>query len=344
MSSVLGAPLQEGETIYADVIGGVATIPASALPEEPGVYLLEVQYQGDDVYAASDVALLELTIAKSGDTAIAVQSDVEIGKDLLIYVGDGTADGKVNVTINDGETITLDVVNSTAYVPASSLPGAVSKNVIKVDYYGGSVLADDSITTIFNTVKVEDYKFEINAAERDNDVLISVDMDERISGVVNIAIGNKTATVNVVGGKGNTSVVLPAGQYEIVANYTGDDTFESKVVTHDFTKEKESDYSFIITAEETVAGKTAVIGITLPGDATGVVLIDVRGEKYYGDVNAGTGVLPLSIADYENGTYTVTGKYLGNDVYTSSENFTDLVVTQSGNGSSVCTVFIILNG
>ena len=70
----------------------------------------------------------------------------------------------------------------------------------------------------------------------------------------------------------------------------------------------------ISNAPKIYVGDDAVITVTLPSDATGVVSISVGGKNYAIILKDGVGTLPVPNLAY--GTYNVTVNYNGDNKYT----------------------------
>ena len=56
-------------------------------------------------------------------------------------------------------------------------------------------------------------------------------------------------------------------------------------------------------------GDVAYINVTVPGDATGHVVVNVNGTSYDVNLTDGRGTLPVK--GLGNGTYTITATYMG---------------------------------
>jgi hypothetical protein len=111
-----------------------------------------------------------------------------------------------------------------------------------------------------------------------------------------------------------TLPILPPGEHNITVVYPGDENYPEIVKTEIITIPKISDYEFNVTIKPITVGETAVVDITLPGDANGEAVVDVNGARYVVDVV--NGIAQLNVTGLANGTYPVTVTFNGDNNYT----------------------------
>ena len=113
-------------------------------------------------------------------------------------------------------------------------------------------------------------------------------------------------------------VAVGEGLATITVSFNGTDKYESaddasfKVGVF----KKESSIDIEPKSVEIVAGEDAPITVILPEDATGIVLVDVGDNKYYGDVENGNAT--VNIAGLTAGNYTAKVIYPGDDKYSEA--------------------------
>ena len=179
-------------------------------------------------------------------------------------------------------------------------------------------------------------------------------MPEDATGNVTVTVDGKEYTAPVEDGKATVSVPgLPAGDYIADVAYSGDDKYEPASTLAPISVDKVSNVPINASAEPVDAGETATIGVTLPKDATGLVIADVDGKLYAGQVENGTAV--INVPDLSSGNHTATVTYLGDDKYDPvTTNVTIEVsdvfeviapdVVKYYHGSERFYVYVLLNG
>ena len=156
----------------------------------------------------------------------------------------------------------------------------------------------------------------------------------------NISVGD-VAYINVTAPTGNVTIEINGKSYKpvsfnggiarfvvenlaygnktIAVTYGGDANYTRNFTTANFTVSKRNSYVKVNVSDINV-GDVAYINVTVPSNATGHVIVNIKGTNY--TVNLTGGVGSLSVEGLGNGTYNVIATYLGDDQYLSSINDT----------------------
>ena len=314
----------DSTTQIVDVIDGVAVI--TKLPTLQNTYPATIRYSGDSNYYALTWDIT-LRINKAPDVEITIPESVEIGKDLIITIGDETCDGLLNVSINNGEVFTVPVINGTAVVPESYLPNITGWYKINVNYYNATYWTGGSLETVFHEDLINDYPISIKVTEDGKYATISIEIPSDITrdtGILTIN-GNETE-LRITNGIATYTDMFKAGLYNITFAYGGNNKYDSKNNTVMFTKKQSEAFTLNISIDDIFVDETARLNINLPADGDGIVLIDINGSKYY--LESVNGSAYLDIKDLTYGTYNVTVRYLGSDLYAPRVNTTSFNVNK----------------
>ena len=210
-------------TVEGDVINGVVIIKASDLPKENNAYSARVNYSGDNNYY-SLIQAIQFTVNKVPGVLITVPGNVTIDDELVITVGDNTADGKLNIIIGNGDMFTVDVVNGVAVIPVSQLPQVSDNYNIKLNYYNGSYWDDKEITTVFHVDKIIVYDFIISndTIKFDENATLIITLPGDVNTVLTIKINDADKTVIITKGNGVLENIsgLHAGINTVTATFT----------------------------------------------------------------------------------------------------------------------------
>ena len=186
------------------------------------------------------------------------------------------------------------------------------------------------------------------------DAVVEVTLPEDATGNVTVTVDGKEYTAPVKDGKATVTVPeLPAGDYVADVAYSGDDKYDPVSTSAPISVDKVSDAPINASAEPVDAGETATIEVTLPEDATGIVVADVDGKLYAANVENGTAV--IEVPDLSSGNHTATVTYKGDDKYDpvttnvsiEVSDVLDLIapdVVKYYHGSERFNVGVLLNG
>ncbi|WP_297980394.1 Ig-like domain repeat protein [uncultured Methanobrevibacter sp.] len=324
------------ELITIDIIDGEGSSTVSDLAV--GVYELSASFVSDDgYYSAEAEAEFEVTVG-TGDMEFNVP-EVIYRDDLVVYITNVTdvngnpLSGIAIVTYNDGELRTAEgeIVDGVGEVKLTDMDAGVyqlavsfANDDVEIEYLAiGVVIPNEPELSI----EVDDVSLGKNATAVirlagyhgeyiDEDIVVSINGEE---------IGTYTTV------KGKVIVEIPdltVGNYTISAIFAGNNNYNDAVgiASFDVSKTLPS-----ISVEDTEAewgepatikfNVTGVDGAKLSGEALVTVSWDVDGVSQVVSVSEGAGEASFNIANsVAPGTYDVSVKFLGNDLYDANEN------------------------
>ena len=315
-------------TYSAEIVDGVAVIDLSN--ETAGKHDIEVIYSGDKNHKGKTVDS-SVSIPKKATPISVTTHD--------IYVGDTEY---IVVTVPEDATGTVTIeINSVPY-NATIKDGKASFEVtgltfgdktVAVIYWGDENYAQNFTTAQF---EVKKRSSTINAQPKDvkegKDEIITIYVPKDATGHVIVNINGVDYSGEIINGKAKLVVPkLPAGKYDAIVTYEGDDKYLPSSTTTSFKVVKgatpissNDDYIEI--------GDDATVRVHLPSDATGYVTITVDGKEYTAEVIDGVAV--FYIPGLSTGTHTVTIYYSGDDKYPANETTSKIVVSGNGKGNA----------
>ena len=281
-----------------------------------GKYSVRAVYSGDSNYNASEYTC-----------TFEVIYDLELENDEFGYGDEAvvniTFPEKVNgnlgvIVDNDySSPISTSVINGSAVfnLPSSLAPG---EHTLALTFQGETHIETNvTITVVPKITSLDDL------TTGDNTISLSLPSDA--TGNLTIRVDDEDPViVPVVNGTASYDLNnLSAGEHEIYVAYEGNYPEFSDYKTVDVAKATPK--STINVPSSITAGKAVTVPINLPSDATGVVLIDVDGKKYYADIVKG--VANVAIPSLTAGDKKLTYKYLGDDKYAPITGSATLKVT-----------------
>ena len=302
------AVIVDGDKYDVAIVNGSAKLTLSDLPA--GVYYIEAKYNGNSIVTESYNST-KFTIDLI-DSSIAVEAkDIKCGEEAVITatVTDG-ATGTVTFFVN-GKTYVVDITDSVATLKIADL---TTGDYPVFAYYNGDKYYKTSYnSTTFNVAKLASTTtVNVSDIKVGEDAVISIAVPEITSGVVSVTVGDAIYNVAVVDGKGTLTLSgLASGSYDVVAKFNGDDKYLASEDSAKFNVTKLAS-TIDIAVDNIKVGEDAVIGVALPEDATGEVIISVNGKNY--TVMTKYGMASVTISDLANGTYSVDAFYNGDDI------------------------------
>ena len=258
--------------------------------------------------------------------ATSLSDEIELNKAVPVQFYFTQIDNEGNVTNYDGVKLpsfdlALTSVNGTS--PDSMI--TVEKGMASTDFTLTQP-SNSSLTGTFNGISTTiNFQFKKSVPEMNistNDILvgsvanIEVNLPSGATGSVTLRVGEFTQTNTVSNSKASFSVPnLPAGNYTIEANYSGNNIFESAIQTEDLAVNKHNSTTELSYGNLEV-NSDAVFTITLSNGATGTVDMYVNGVKET-TVNAGQ---TFTIPNIKRGDYVVRAVYSGDSYYLPSED------------------------
>ena len=332
------AVIVDGDKYDVAIVNGSAKLTLSDLPA--GVYYIEAKYDGNSIVTESYNST-KFTIDLI-DSSIAVEvKNIKCGEEAVITatVTDG-ATGTVTFFVN-GKTYVVDITDSVATLKIADL---TTGDYPVFAYYNGDKYYKTSYnSTTFNVAKLASTTtVNVSDIKVGEDAVISIAVPEITSGVVSVTVGDAIYNVAVVDGKGSLTLSgLASGSYDVVAKFNGDDKYLASEDSAKFNVTKLAS-TIDIAVDNIKVGEDAVIGVALPEDATGEVIISVNGKNY--TVMTKYGMASVTISDLANGTYSVDAFYNGDDIYAPIKNSTAFTVSKVSDYNMTVDIADIVKG
>ena len=332
------AVVVDGDKYDVAIVNGSAKLTLSDLPA--GVYYIEAKYNGNSIVTESYNST-KFTIDLI-DSSIAVEAkNIKCGEEAVITatVTDG-ATGTVTFFVN-GKTYVVDITDSVATLKIADL---TTGDYPVFAYYNGDKYYKTSYnSTTFNVAKLASTTtVNVSDIKVGEDAVISIAVPEITSGVVSVTVGDAIYNVAVVDGKGSLTLSgLASGSYDVVAKFNGDDKYLASEDSAKFNVTKLAS-TIDIAVDNIKVGEDAVIGVALPEDATGEVIISVNGKNY--TVMTKYGMASVTISDLANGTYSVDAFYNGDDIYAPIKNSTAFTVSKVSDYNMTVDIADIVKG
>ena len=327
-----------GKTYVVDITDSVATLKIADLTT--GDYPVFAYYNGDKYYKTSYNSTT-FNVAKLASTTTVNVSDIKVGEDAVISIAvPEITSGVVSVTVGDA-IYNVAVVDGKGSLTLSGLASGSYDVVAKFNGDDKYLASEDSakfnVTKLASTTTVNVSDIKVG-----EDAVISIAVPEITSGVVSVTVGDAIYNVAVVDGKGSLTLSgLASGSYDVVAKFNGDDKYLASEDSAKFNVTKLAS-TIDIAVDNIKVGEDAVIGVALPEDATGEVIISVNGKNY--TVMTKYGMASVTISDLANGTYSVDAFYNGDDIYAPIKNSTAFTVSKVSDYNMTVDIADIVKG
>ena len=327
-----------GKTYVVDITDSVATLKIADLTT--GDYPVFAYYNGDKYYKTSYNSTT-FNVAKLASTTTVNVSDIKVGEDAVISIAvPEITSGVVSVTVGDA-IYNVAVVDGKGTLTLSGLASGSYDVVAKFNGDDKYLASEDSAK--FNVAKLASTTtVNVSDIKVGEDAVISIAVPEITSGVVSVTVGDAIYNVAVVDGKGTLTLSgLASGSYDVVAKFNGDDKYLASEDSAKFNVTKLAS-TIDIAVDNIKVGEDAVIGVALPEDATGEVIISVNGKNY--TVMTKYGMASVTISDLANGTYSVDAFYNGDDIYAPIKNSTAFTVSKVSDYNMTVDIADIVKG
>ncbi len=327
-----------GKTYVVDITDSVATLKIADLTT--GDYPVFAYYNGDKYYKTSYNSTT-FNVAKLASTTTVNVSDIKVGEDAVISIAvPEITSGVVSVTVGDA-IYNVAVVDGKGTLTLSGLASGSYDVVAKFNGDDKYLASEDSAK--FNVAKLASTTtVNVSDIKVGEDAVISIAVPEITSGVVSVTVGDAIYNVAVVDGKGSLTLSgLASGSYDVVAKFNGDDKYLASEDSAKFNVTKLAS-TIDIAVDNIKVGEDAVIGVALPEDATGEVIISVNGKNY--TVMTKYGMASVTISDLANGTYSVDAFYNGDDIYAPIKNSTAFTVSKVSDYNMTVDIADIVKG
>ena len=327
-----------GKTYVVDITDSVATLKIADLTT--GDCPVFAYYNGDKYYKTSYNSTT-FNVAKLASTTTVNVSDIKVGEDAVIDISvPEITSGVVSVTVGDA-IYNVAVVDGKGTLTLSGLASGSYDVVAKFNGDDKYLASEDSAK--FNVAKLASTTtVNVSDIKVGEDAVIDISVPEITSGVVSVTVGDAIYNVAVVDGKGTLTLSgLASGSYDVVAKFNGDDKYLASEDSAKFNVTKLAS-TIDIAVDNIKVGEDAVIGVALPEDATGEVIISVNGKNY--TVMTKYGMASVTISDLANGTYSVDAFYNGDDIYAPIKNSTAFTVSKVSDYNMTVDIADIVKG
>lgn len=276
-------------------------------------YYIEVRYSGDNNYTSAGIAK-DIEIEKFMPNITANSVEITEGETATLEVGiDEKASGII--LFDAGKKHYFDYISSgrAVFNLDDLAAGNYSVNII---YLGDAKYKKSSIT-VNVTVKsvVEPVVPEMNISIVGGSVDVSLPSDA--TGLVEFRLdGRKVGEFEVVDGSVGTVLGdLSCGVHVVEVRYFGDENYTYLSESKDVTVDK---FNTAISSSpvEIVEGDVASVVVGVDLNATGIVLVDINGNKFYGNIYKGKAV--VNVVGLTAGDYSAKITYLGDENYASA--------------------------
>lgn len=296
---------------YGEVKEGVAVINVTA--KEYGTFPYKVTFEEKGKYALKSQTGSVVISKINVDLIPEFKSPVVVDENITFKIQlPKDATGTITV-ITRMKTYTETLINGSANITVPGYP--LAQNYSPSISYSGDDRYNANTTSLNVVVnKVSDYKLTVNVSDINVGQIEVVNITLPADATDDVLIyGNfSTRTYSQSINKGNVTfniADLPAGTYKITVVYQGYNKYVSKNVTKVFRVSKVNSTIAIELVNRTII-------VTVPGDATGNVSINISNIKANVPIDKGKAILDVSNllpGEYlVNASYAGDGRYLGN--------------------------------
>ena len=332
----------DGKEYNATVVNGTAVVTIDG-NVTPGTHEVEIVYSGDDTHNATSTTT-NITGPKY-ETPIEIEvGEAKEGEPVEITVTvPENATGNVTISV-DGKDYTAPIKDGKATFTVPELTDG--DKTIAVGYEGDDNYVANNTVGNF-TVEKAPIKPDVKVIDQGNGTVVVV-VGDNATGNVTVKVDGKEYNATVVNGTAVVTIdnnVTP-GTHEVEIVYSGDDTHNATSTTTNITGPK-YETPIEIDVGEAKEGEPVEITVTVPGDATGDVVVSVGGKNYTAPVKDGKAV--VSVDGLTPGDHTIAVEYIGDDNYAANytiDNLTvekakqtpDMKIIDSGNGTIAVVV------
>uniref|UniRef100_UPI00388F1083 Ig-like domain repeat protein n=1 Tax=Methanobrevibacter sp. TaxID=66852 RepID=UPI00388F1083 len=315
--------------VYANITDGAASAVIRNLAV--GKYNVTVMYMGDD-YFNTNSTNKSFTVSQLKTDITINGTDIYVGQSVTFNVTTSANITEVviiNVAkVSDavGQNYTTFIENGKGNYTVYDLPEG--EYIVTVYFPGNTQYAAVNNTTTIkvNAKKVSEVTVKVDDITVDEDAVIFVNVTDGATGTVTIIVAGDYYTKELNNSKANFTISgLIARDYHVSAVYLGDDYYLMGEGTANFTVHKKVT-SINATAKDINVSEIETIKVNVTQGATGVVLIDINGTKYY--ANLTDSKVSLDISNLAVGRYDVTVTYLGDDKFHSNETKATFTVSK----------------
>ena len=220
------------------------------------------------------------------------------------------AKGNLTVIVN-GREFSEVLVGGCASLEVTGLaPGSYDAVVVYSGDDKYSIATKDITLTVPKIISSLD---NLVILQNNNVINVSIDFGNDAGGMLTVNVGGRNYSSRVVNGVSSINVSdLAPGNYSALITYSGDNNYTnaSKIVDLEVPKIKIDVDNNTLVVDSSI---NLVITLTLPGDATGTLTVNVDSKNYTQDVISGKAI--VNITDLKPGKYTAHITYSGDDKY-----------------------------
>ncbi|MEE1129584.1 MAG: Ig-like domain-containing protein [Methanobrevibacter sp.] len=321
-------------TVYINDGEGVLHLDSPVV----GIYNVTATYLANDKYKQSENKTSFEVFATSGElTVISPSAFVNQNNMITVQIA-GRHEGEItfiitnasgvvvkqNATITPGDTISkaeleLDLLAAGKY-DVKAIFNEINGTKTTVHEGTGSF----NIYKLASQIKIKELNATIKVGE-DETITLEIELDARADG------GNISIFINGVEYNTTTSKLtveipdLNATDYDVIAIYHGNSWYNESDASATFKVIKNPTPIDIKVTNSTV-GSVEQINVTVPGDATGQILLDIGGKHYYANITEG--VAQFNITCLKAGEHEFNVTYLGNYKYLANNTNATLKVSK----------------
>ncbi|SDA60724.1 Ig-like domain repeat protein, partial [Methanobrevibacter millerae] len=292
-----------GTNYTINTTGGLGSVNISGLGN--GTYYVYATYLGDDQYKPSENNTETFEMSKVPPVITINVGNVPYGNPTIIEIIIPDATGNLTIKINDTDKGEFTLVNGKVVFDAGVL--AVENYTVHVYYKGDAKYGAGTADKDFNVTKATPAITIVDSlTDANTNATIYVRISSDASGTLNITVGGKNYTADIIGGVARFTVdKLPVNLYDIIANYTGDANYTSKNATlvNGLNVTKDNSYLMNVTAVDVGVGENTTIVVNVPVDATGTVTVWVNGTKLTNATHGGKAIFYIN--QTKEGRYVV---------------------------------------
>ena len=314
----LGAYYHDGEKYIVAISGGNGELVIAGLPV--GEYVVSVRYNGDYRYTTAENSTVFNVISRHTDMEI-----IDQGNGTVVVIVPDNATGNVTIVV-ENKTFVAPVINGTAVIDLINVtPG--KHNITAI--YSGDETHDSSIKNA--TVDIPKYYAPISVKAHDIYVgdteIVVVTVPRDATGIITIEINAKEYSASIKDGQAVFNVDgLAFGNKTVAVKYSGDDKYRDNYTTGQFKVIKRPTTTTATAHDIHVGENETIVANVLPGDATGIVLVNMGGVGYYAAIVNGTA--DIIIPELPNGVYIANVYYNGDGKYLPSNTTVKFTVSK----------------
>ncbi len=267
-----------------------------------GTYYVHATYLGDNQYSTAENNTKTFVMSKLAPNINIAVDNVTYGNRTVIVVTIPGATGNITIKINESDKGEFSLDNGVVEFDAGVL--GVENYTVYVTYEGDNNYNSSNANKDFNVSQATPLiTIDIAGVEIDKTTTVTFTINSNATGNLTGSIGGVEFNKKINDGQVVvTTEKLTNRTYAIVVNYAGDKNYTQNSATDSFDVHKKSDYKLNITAGDVKVDELTDITVNVPGDASGIVIVEIGGHNYTASISQGKAV-------FRNDTGLGEGKY-----------------------------------